>query len=179
MREIRITARDAGQRLDKYLVKYLPAAGKSFLYKMMRKKNIILNGRRAGGNELLKEGDALRLFFSEETLEKFQDAGKYRRQAFPALAASQVLYEDGEVLAVNKPAGLLSQKAEEGDVSLVEYITGYLLGTGALGREELQSFHPGIANRLDRNTSGIVLAGKTMAAAQALALLFRKRTMEK
>ena len=179
MKEIRITAREAGQRLDKYLIRYLPAAGKSFLYKMMRKKNIILNGRRAGGNELLREGDAIRLFFSDETFAKFQGAGTAPGTAFPVLPASAVLYEDREVLAVSKPAGMLSQKAAPGDLSLVEYITGYLLSTGALRREELQSFHPGIANRLDRNTSGLILAGKTMAGAQALAELFRERTMKK
>ncbi len=179
MKEIRITARDQGQRMDKYLIRYLPGAGKGFLYKMMRKKNIVLNGRRAGGQELLKEGDAIRLFFSDETLEKFMAGGGKPRTALPALSRHAVLYEDGQVLAVNKPAGMLSQKARPEDVSLVEYITGYLLESGAVEQAELQSFHPGIANRLDRNTSGIILAGKTMAAAQELARIFRERTMEK
>ena len=179
MKEITVTSREAGQRLDKYLVRYLPAAGKGFLYKMMRKKNIVLNGRRAGGGELLKEGDAIRLFFSEETLKKFMGEAGQDVRRHPALDASQVLYEDSQALAVCKPAGMLSQKAEASDLSLVEYITGYLLESGALRQEELHSFHPGIANRLDRNTSGIVLAGKTMAAAQGLAELFRKRTLKK
>ena len=178
MKEITITSREAGQRLDKYLLRYLPSAGKGFLYKMMRKKNIVLNGRRAEGKELLREGDALRLFFSEETLNKFM-GGENRDRELPALDPALVLYEDSQVLAVNKPAGMLSQKAAPGDLSLVEYITGYLLKSGALKPEERQGFHPGIANRLDRNTSGLVLAGKTMGAAQALAELFRKRDMEK
>ena len=178
MKEIRITSREAGQRLDKYLVRYLPGAGKSFLYKMMRKKNIVLNGRRAGGNELLQEGDALRLFFSEETLKKFMSRETSGKE-LPALDSSRILYEDSQILAVNKPAGMLSQKAEAGDLSLVEYITGYLLKSGSLREEERFGFHPGIANRLDRNTSGIVMAGKTMKGAQALAELFRRRGMEK
>lgn len=179
MKEITVTSRESGQRLDKYLIRYLPAAGKGFLYKMLRKKNIVLNGRRAGGNELLMEGDAIRLFFSEDTLAKFMSSSGGERRALPALSGAQIVYEDSQVLAVNKPVGLLSQKAEAGDVSLVEYITGYLLKTGSLSEEELRGFHPGISNRLDRNTSGIVLAGKTMAAAQRLAELFRKRSMEK
>ena len=99
--------------------------------------------------------------------------------SYPALKPEEVLWEDSQVLAVNKPAGMLSQKAAPGDVSLVEYITGYLLETKALSPQELQSFHPGVANRLDRNTSGLILAGKTMAAAQDLARMFRERSMEK
>lgn len=144
---------------------------------MMRKKNIVLNGRRAEGKELLRE-ETLCGCFSEETLNKFM-GGENRDRELPALDPAQVLYEDSQVLAVNKPAGMLSQKAAPGDLSLVEYVTGYLLKSGALKPEERQGFHPGIANRLDRNTSGLVLAGKTMGAAQALAELFRKRDMEK
>ena len=75
MREIRIGEAEAGQRMDKFLFRCLPGAGKSFLYKMMRKKNIVLNGKKATGSELLKAGDALKIFFSEETLEKIKEQG--------------------------------------------------------------------------------------------------------
>ena len=68
MIEFKIRADEAGQRLDKYLAKYLNQAPKSFIYKSLRKKNIKLNGAKAEGNELLKEGDQIRLFFSDETL---------------------------------------------------------------------------------------------------------------
>lgn len=174
MKEITITSREAGQRLDKYLLRYLPSAGKGFLYKMMRKKNIVLNGRRAEGKELLREGDALRLFFSEETLNKFM-GGENRDRELPALDPALVLYEDSQVLAVNKPAGMLSQKADPKEVSLNEYLVGYLLESGQVTPESLAGFTPGVCNRLDRNTSGLVIGAKTLVAAQEMGRLLKER----
>ena len=154
MREIRIGEAEAGQRMDKFLFRCLPGAGKSFLYKMMRKKNIVLNGKKATGSELLKAGDALKIFFSEETLEKFSAEPAETKHV---LDRRLIVYEDEQMIAVNKPAGMLSQKAVPSDVSLNEYLTGYLCREkdtlAAAGR-----FRPGVCNRLDRNTSGLVLA---------------------
>ena len=72
MKEITVTKNEAGQRADKLLAKYLKEAPKSFFYKMMRKKNIVLNGKKMQGNEILQVGDELKLFLSDETVEKFQ-----------------------------------------------------------------------------------------------------------
>ena len=71
MQEIIVTANEAGQRFDKLLAKYLNEAPKSFLYKMLRKKNIVLNGKKATGNEKLEVGDQIKLFLADETIEKF------------------------------------------------------------------------------------------------------------
>lgn len=71
MRQIKITEKEAGQRLDKLLSKYLEKAPKSFIYKMLRKKNITLNGKRAVGNEKANHGDEIKLFLSDETIENF------------------------------------------------------------------------------------------------------------
>ena len=71
MREIVIEKNEAGQRLDKFLAKYMNEASKSFFYKMMRKKNITLNGKKASGNEITAKGDCIRIFVSDETYEKF------------------------------------------------------------------------------------------------------------
>lgn len=179
MKEIRITEKEAGQRLDKFLVRYLPEAGKSFLYKMMRKKNIVLNGKKCIGSELLKTEDCVRLFFADETLQKFMGQPVRQQKKYPSLDPACIVYEDEQILAVNKPVGMLSQKAEEKDLSLVEYLTGYLFETGVLDEEGLRTFRPGICNRLDRNTSGLVLAGKNHASARILHAMFRKRSMEK
>ena len=195
MKEIVVTSREAGQRLDKLLGKYLKEAPKSFLYKMLRKKNIILNGKKADGSEKLQELDVIKLFFSEETLEKFTgiSGGDGSRSGNGQAAAASkteitqpypfrslnILYEDEHILLINKPAGMLSQKAKPEDVSLVEYVIGYLLRKKELSEEDLQRFHPSVCNRLDRNTSGIVAAGKTMAGLQELSALFHDRTMHK
>ncbi|MCJ7849453.1 MAG: RluA family pseudouridine synthase [Blautia sp.] len=174
MRELTVKAGESGQRLDKYLAKYLKEAPKSFLYKMLRKKNITLNGRKADGSEKLQAEDCVRLFLAEETLEKFMGA-----QTEAHTCSLDVIYEDDHVLFINKPVGMLSQKADKKDISLVEYLTGYLLEKGALTREDLLTFHPSVCNRLDRNTSGIVAAGKTMAGLQTLSGAFKDRSLHK
>ena len=109
------------------------------------------------------------MFFSEETLEKF--CGGQPRKKEGKKAAFPILYEDEQILLINKPAGLLSQKAKPEDVSLVELVQQYV------GCEP--GFSPGICNRLDRNTSGIVVAGKTLPALQKMSELFRTREVEK
>ncbi|MBC5687842.1 RluA family pseudouridine synthase [Mediterraneibacter sp. NSJ-55] len=174
MKEINICENEAGQRLDKLLGKYLKNAPKSFLYKMLRKKNITLNGKKAAGNEKLNTGDVVRFFLSEETICKFSDTRiQYTKKAL------HILYEDKKVIFINKPVGMLSQKAHPGDESLVEHLLTYLLKSGQMKEEELLTFRPSICNRLDRNTSGIVAAGKTLAALQQLTACFRERTVKK
>lgn len=177
MKQIKVTKNEAGQRLDKLLAKYLREAPKSFLYKMMRKKNITLNGKKPQGNELLQEGDEIRLFLADETVEKFR-GGHADQNQYPK-AELEVIYEDEHILLINKPAGMLSQKAEPGDVSLVEYLIAYLLEKGSITEAELESFRPSVCNRLDRNTSGIVVAGKSLLGLQTMSRLLKERSMRK
>lgn len=226
MKEITVSRLEAGQRFDKYLIKCLPNAGKSFLYKMMRKKNITLNGKKADGSEKINSGDQIRLFFSDETYAKFSgdasftssdsidDEHKHSNSAsqngnaqngnqenknkqyrnnqnnnsqngiqsvdfYKKLKPISVIYEDDDILIVNKPSGMLSQKADKKDISLVEYITAHLLSNSSVTMEDLKTFHPGICNRLDRNTSGIVIAGKSIQGLQEMTLALKERTMHK
>ncbi|MCI9485806.1 MAG: RluA family pseudouridine synthase [Lachnospiraceae bacterium] len=177
MREILVGAEGAGQRLDKYLQKYMAKAPKSFFYKMLRKKNITCNRKKCDGSERLEKGDRIQLFLSEETIEGFRRETAAKEQ-FP-VSKLDILYEDGEVLLINKPAGMLSQRAEEGEPSLVEYLLGYLVQSGQTSMEALRSFRPSVCNRLDRNTSGLVTAGKSQAALRELSFLFRERSVRK
>lgn len=184
MREIQITSLQEGQRLDRMLQKVLRQAPSPFIYRMLRKKNITLNGRRAEGSEKLNAGDVVRLYFSDETMEKF--TGEAERQKGEKRAAGHcpqthldILYEDEDVLLVSKPAGMLTQKAKESDISLNEYAVGYLLRSGALTDSDLLSFRPSVCNRLDRNTSGIVVIGKNISALQQLSRMFHDRTGQK
>ncbi len=178
MKEIIITSLEEGQRLDRVLQKYLSRASAGFLYKMLRKKNITLNGRKADGKEKLSQGDAIRIYFAPETLEKFTSEAQRKPDHWPQTPLD-IVYEDDRILLVNKPAGMLSQKASPSDVSLNEYAIGYLLASGSLRQESLASFRPSVCNRLDRNTSGIVAIGKTTAALQELSAMFRERTIHK
>lgn len=200
MREITIGPNEAGQRLDKFLKKYMREASGAFLYKMLRKKNITLNAGRAAGNEILEAGDRVKLFLAEETIEKFRGAepegyqagvvkekagcqlrvpSSRKGQQEPPFPPISVLYEDSHVLLANKPSGVLTQKAAAGDYTLNEWLIDYLLSSGQLTREELRTFRPSVCNRLDRNTSGLVICGKTLAGSQQMSRLLRDRRVHK
>ncbi|MCI8727325.1 MAG: RluA family pseudouridine synthase [Hungatella sp.] len=175
MKTLMVTEKEAGQRLDKLLAKYLNLAGRGFIYKMLRKKNITVNGKKCDGSEKLSEGDEIKLFLSEETLQKFS---QIQVQKVRDIQLS-VIYEDAHILLINKPSGMLSQKAKEGDESLVEYVIDYLLKNGDLSKEDLATFRPSVCNRLDRNTSGLVAAGKSLPGLQILSEVFRDRSLHK
>lgn len=174
MKEIIVSKNEAGQRFDKLLTKYLNEAPKSFIYKMLRKKNILLNGKKATGNEKLLVGDSVKLFLADETIQKFSNV-----ESIHTDEKLDILYEDEHIIVINKPVGMLSQKAEAKDTSLVEHLISYLLQTNQITTDELRSFKPGICNRLDRNTSGILLAGKSLVGLQTMAELFKKRSLRK
>jgi len=179
MKEFHIQTNEAGQRFDKYLKKLLKEANTSFIYKMLRKKNIVLNGKKADGTEKLNAGDEVKLFLSDETFDKFHGASQNIKQleAYTSIPAKKldIVYEDADVLIINKPVGMLSQKAKPEDISANEYIIAYLLQSGELTLEALHTFKPSICNRLDRNTSGLLLAGKTLKGLQEMSEALKER----
>lgn len=187
MISFQLSENESGQRFDKYLKKLLKNAPDSFLYKMLRKKNITLNGRKADGREPLAVGDTVQLFFSEETYAKFSgsaptwadtDVSQYER-AYAALGGLHIVFENHDILVVDKPSGILSQKAEASDKSLNEWLIGYLLARGEITPRGLETFKPSVCNRLDRNTSGMVVCGKTLAGSQYMSALIKNRLLEK
>lgn len=174
MKEITIDKTNAGTRLDKIVSKYLDKAPKSFVYKMLRKKNIVLNDKKAAGNEIVKDGDLIKIYLADETIAKFKGEKPERKSSFSLEdIRSLICYEDENILAFNKPHGMLSQRANAGDFSLNDLLLGYLAD------ETTDLFTPGVANRLDRNTSGLVLAGKNLAASRCLSEIIRKRQISK
>ncbi|MCM1189069.1 MAG: RluA family pseudouridine synthase [bacterium] len=200
MQSVTVGNNQAGQRLDKFLRKYMPAAGSGFLYKMLRRKNITLNGRKAEGSEILKAGDSIVFFFSEETFLKFtgrapadaedgserdcggkrpSDSLKEYEQAYRRLQGIGVVCETADILVLSKPAGILSQKAHPSDLSLNEWLIGYLLARDPALKKDLDTFHPSVCNRLDRNTSGLVLCGRSLAGTQYLSKCIRERSIRK
>lgn len=203
MYQVKITQKDEGQRFDKYLHRILPKAGSGFIYKMLRKKNITLNDKKADGSERIAEGDSVTVYFSDETLAKFMgrkvtgsrhgedktarmdqenSVGAHTTDyvsAYKVLQGIRILYENEHLLIADKPAGVLSQKAERTDVSLNEWLIGYLLQSGGVTEDDLTLYKPSVCNRLDRNTSGIVLCSKTLKGAQILGDLLKNRTLHK
>ncbi|MCR5153764.1 MAG: RluA family pseudouridine synthase [Lachnospiraceae bacterium] len=185
MKEVLISENEAGQRFDKYIAKYLKTAPSSFIYKMLRKKNITLNGKKAEGSEKLVVSDKVNFFLSDETIEAFKNGtspdsrtDKPESKEVGILPPMPpIVYEDKNILIINKPAGLLSQKAEKNDISANEIIVEYLKEKYGIGKNE--AFTPGVCNRLDRNTSGLLIAGKSLVGAQDISELLKKRNIHK
>ena len=176
MKEIRITKNEENQRLDKFLLKYMNKASKGFLYKMLRKKRIKYNGGRAEGSELLKAGDTLQLYLAEETISSFME----EKTVAEAKRHFAIVYEDDDILVVSKPAGLLTHPEKSSDKdTLIDQILYYLYQKGQYLPEADSSFTPALCNRLDRNTSGIVIAGKTLKGVQAVNETIRSHKLDK
>jgi len=182
MKEIVVSKNEAGKRFDKLLNTVLKEAPTSFIYKMLRKKNIVLNDKKASGNEKLTEGDIIKIYLSDETFAKFSNETSLKDD-FDAYKVDfedlNIVYEDKNILIANKAAGRLSQKAEAGDVSINEQIIAYLIDKGEIKSESLKTFKPGICNRLDRNTSGMIIFGKTLPALQKCADLLKNHDLDK
>ena len=184
MKEFIIQKNEENQRFDKYLKKLLPNASTSFLYKMMRKKNIVINKKKAEGNEKLKAGDVVSIFLSDETFDKFHVNLEELKKEYDALKSLnlkglKIVFEDDEMIVADKPYNILSQKASGKDLSANEYLLGYIINKGELSFEEFQTFKPSVVNRLDRNTTGLLLFGKTLNALQQLGEGIRERSIEK
>lgn len=184
---LKIKKNDAGQRFDKYLKRHLCEAQGSFIYKMLRKKNIILNGKKAVGSEILCEDDEVKLFFSDETYELFSkrknvaetvDISSYEA-AYHKLKGIESVFENEHVLILNKPEGVLSQKANSADLSANEWFIGYLLKNGDITPEMLSEFKPSVCNRLDRNTSGLLVCGKTLPGSRCMSSIIKDKSLKK
>lgn len=182
MKEIIIDSSAANQRFDKFLKKYFSASSNGFIYKMLRKKNIILNDKKDDGSSMLLEGDTIKVFFSDKTFDKMRgldnsaDEYNYLKRLNYNL---DVIYEDDNIIACNKPADMLSQKSKASDISINEYIISYLINERNYSIEDYRLFHPSISNRLDYNTTGVILGAKTLQGQQELSLALKERTIDK
>lgn len=163
MQEVTIEANDAGQRLDKFLGKAYPNLKKSAMYKAIRNKKIKVNRKRAAFDQILDCGDQLLLFLPPELLEA-------KERSLQPVRELDVVYEDDDLLIVNKPKGLLSMKDQAKDQdTLNDRLLSWLADQGKYDPQKEKSFTPSIAHRLDRNTSGLVMAAKNAPAARKLA----------
>ncbi len=175
MQEWTITKNDANQRLDKFLTKSLPTLSQPLLYKYLRIKRIKVNGKRAEQNYRLAEGDRLQLYLNDEFFEK--------KPVIPAakhFPAPNVVYEDENILLVNKPAGLVVHEDDRGSGdTLIARILSYLTEKGEYDPQKEHSFVPALCNRIDRNTSGIVIAAKNAEALRILNQKVKDREIDK
>lgn len=177
MFEFNIGKNDAGQRLDKFLSKAIPDMPMSMIYRLIRQKKIKLNRKRAEISTKLCEGDTVLVFAPPQ----FQNT----EEKPPVLITNiypDVIYEDENILIINKPSGLLVHEGdtkEAGKITLIQIVTDYLIRKGEYFPEKENSFAPALANRIDRNTQGFVLAAKNAAALRELEEIFRTREISK
>jgi len=161
LREIRVGKNDSNQRLDRFLKKYMDEAGTGFIYKMLRKKNIKVNESKASPEMMIFEGDTIQLYLSDETIDKFIGTKEVRKSKL----APRIIYEDENLVLINKPAGILSHGAgEEFEENIVDSLITYLIQKGDYIPRIEKTFSPSICNRLDRNTSGVIIGAKNSEA---------------
>lgn len=173
MEEVIIRENDANQRLDKFLLKAYPNLKTSAMYKAIRNKKIKVNRKRAQYDQKLQAGDHLLLFLPPDLLEK-------KEKKLQPVRKLDVVYEDDDIVIMNKPAGLLSMKDQAGDQdTLNDRLISWLASEHKYDPAAEQSFTPSIAHRLDRNTSGLVLAGKNAEASRSLSATIRDNLAHK
>ncbi len=175
MKEINVGKNDSGQRVDRFLKKFMPQAAAGFIYKSIRTKRIKLNGQRTQPSAILAEGDKLQLYLSEPDL----DRGSSKKVIRKTGMEFSTVYQDENIMVVNKPPGLLSHPDGGQTETLAEQVLYYLYRNGQYDPRRENTFVPAICNRLDRNTGGLVVAAKNFAALQDMNLMIRKGWVER
>jgi len=171
MKEIVVDRNSNNQRIEKFVKNYFSDAPLSFIYKAFRKKDIKVNGHWVDKTYILKENDVVRVYISDQQLEDFAKP----REATPRDLPYEIVYEDRNVLIINKPKGLLVYGDDKGSKeTLSNAVLDYLCFKGEFNPSN-PSFIPSPAHRLDRNTSGLVIFGKNESALHDLTELFKNR----
>lgn len=176
MKTFTVGKNDATLRLDKFIAKNIPALPKSLMYKLIRQKDIKVNGKRAEISTRLNEGDTVSAYVKDEFLapkEKHYDFLRASKQL-------KIVYEDENILLADKPQGVLSHPDNKEYIdTLIGRIQRYLYEKGEFDPEEENSFMPALANRIDRNTGGIVIAAKNAETLRILCDKIKHREIDK
>ena len=166
MRIITVKKNDAGQRLDKFLSKAVKGLPTSMMYKLIRTKKIKVNRKRTEQNYVLKVGDEIQLFIRDEFFDNPEKDDGALSRIVPKL---NIVYEDQNVMLLNKRPGVLVHEDEDGgENTLIMHVKAYLYGKGEYDPQNEQSFAPALCNRIDRNTGGIVIAAKNAEALRVM-----------
>ena len=177
MKEFIVGKNDAGQRLDRFVAKAAPMLPSSLLQKHIRRKDVKINGRPAKGDARLEQGDTVRLYIPDAFFELPREDDAWRSVTVPKV---DVVYEDGNILLVRKPSGMLCHSAGQWTWdTLIAHIQAYLRAKGEWDPAAENSFAPALCNRIDRNTEGIVIAAKTAEALRIMDEKVKLREMEK
>ncbi len=176
MKEFIITKNDSTLRLDKFITKTCPTLPSSLMFKYIRTKRIKVNGKRAEISTRLCEGDVVAAYINDE----FFTPKEPKYSFLSAPLKLDIVYEDENILLVDKKQGLLVHPDKnEYTNTLIDRIQHYLYKKGEFDPENENSFAPALANRIDRNTGGIVIAAKNAEALRILCDKIKYRELEK
>ncbi len=176
MKEFTVNKNDKDQRLDKFITKVCPDLPTSLLYKYIRLKRIKVNGKKSLLAYRLQEGDILQLYINDEFFADNSD-----KMSFITNRGSlNIVYEDENLLLVDKPAGLVVHEDDRGSTdTLVARILKYLYDKKEYDPKQENSFTPALCNRIDRNTSGIVIAAKNSETLRIINEKIKNREIRK
>ncbi|HLS53457.1 MAG TPA: RluA family pseudouridine synthase [Tissierellaceae bacterium] len=176
MKEIIVSQNESGQRIDRFLRKYLDKAPRNFIYRMIRRKNIELNNSRTRPNAIISTGDTIQLYLADETIRKFRS----RRDYDTPRVDLDIIYEDNNIILINKKSGTLSHGAGEDKTgNLVDSMIQYLIDKKDFEPDKEKTFTPSICNRLDRNTSGIIIGAKNYESLRTINQALRHSKIER
>jgi len=177
MKEFIISDNDAGQRLDRFVTKAVPLLPASLLQKYIRIKRVKVNNKGAKREYKLVVNDMVQMYINDEFFDKPTEENVYLKITDPSL---DILYEDNNIILVNKPVGILCHSDEGFDhSSVIARLQAYLYQTGEWRPREENSFTPALCNRIDRNTSGIVVAAKNAEALRIINEKFKLLEIDK
>lgn len=177
MREFTIKPNDAGQRLDKFILKAVPSLAPALMHKYIRLKRIKLNGKRADFSYKLAVGDVISMYINDEFFIKNQSDKLSYVKIRPSL---DIVYEDDNILLVDKKPGVLVHSDQNEQFNtLINHIKAYLYQSHQWDPSAESSFTPALANRIDRNTGGIVIAAKNAEALRVLNDKIKSREIKK
>ncbi len=169
MKQFTVGENDAGQRLDKFLAKLMKNTPMGMIYKWIRKKRVKVNGKKQEISYMLKVGDALELYINDEF---FDEEPKAVKKSSPLL----VVYEDENLIVADKPSGI----AAHGEADcLLDRVQSYLFEKGEYDPKRENTFAPSLCNRIDKNTSGLVIAAKNAATLRLVNEKLKNREIDK
>ena len=182
MKQFTATANDEGVRLSRFVQSVTRDFPTSLLYKSFRNKRVKVNGKKGAPEDRLKAGDLIELYINDEFFPP-EGAKPAARKPAPKKQQNQpkvtVIYEDENIAVLYKPTHLLCHSDRTGDANLVDAFTQYLAQKGEYDAGGENRFKPGICNRLDRGTEGLVIAAKSYAALRDMNEIIRTDLLKK
>ena len=176
MKEIIISKNDSGQRLDKFLTKYMKRLPPALMYKYIRKKRIKVNHKKCDASYILNDGDILNLYINDEFFPEYSNHLDF----LSAPTNLKIIYEDQNIIIIDKKPGLIVHPDKNVEIDcLINRIKHYLYIKSEYDPQGSNTFSPALANRIDRNTGGLVLAAKNAESLRVLNNKIKNREIKK